>query len=241
MKAMRVVAGLACLLMATAASAQVMVVTGDSTQSPRTSMLELKLGSYLPMIDSEPGLTGTPFASTFGAGGILLFELEYNWQFFQDFGSAALGFSAGYGEKFGDAKAVGTGEVAGSTGMRVFPLRLLGVYRFDVLAMKFGVPLVPYGKLGLVGIPWSVVKGSSIETFDGQKGQGFRYGYQGVAGLALQLDFLAPRMARDFDSSLGVNHSYLFGEYTWANVDNFGSPGLNFSGRYLMFGLGLEF
>ena len=55
------------------------------------------------------------------------------------------------------------------------------------------------------------------------------------------LDVLEPRLARDFDSDVGVNHSYLFAEYTHAEVNNFGGGGFNLSTRHWMFGLALDY
>jgi hypothetical protein len=236
MKAMHGVAGLLCVLLAAGASAQVDDVLDVPIESPKGGMIELKLGSFLPGIDTEAGLTSTPYADYFGTAKLLLFEVEWERQFFQAFGSAAIGISAGYAEKYAYAKEVtGTPSANVRTGLRTIPLRLLGVYRFDVAANRWGVPLVPYAKLGLVGIPWSIVKSATTEA------AGFSYGWQATGGLALQLDFLQPRMARDLDSSIGINHSYLFAEYTYQDVNNFGRPSLVLSSRYWMFGLGLEF
>jgi len=89
-------------------------------------------------------------------------------------------------------------------------------------------------------VPWKTVKSSGTECVDGQCGSGLRYGFGGTLGLAFQLDFLEQRMAKDFDSDLGVNHTYLFAEWNVSRVNNFGQAGLNLSGRYWMFGLGLE-
>src|SRR5690606_25326752 len=150
--------------------------------------------------------------------GMLLFEVQGARQFFQAFGSASVGFSLGYAEKFARARAVlpggGTEPSEESTGIRVLPLRLMAVYRFDVGAQRYGIPLVPYVKAGLVGIPYWMVKGSAVEEVGDASGSGIRFGYQATLGLSLQLDFLDRRFARDFDSGLGVNHSYLFAEYT---------------------------
>lgn len=234
------------LLLAGAASAQSVVLEQARTESPRSAMLEIKLGNYLPLIDDEAALgENTPYASTFGKGAMLMLEVEGEWQFFQGFGSAAIGFSVGYAEKFGKASQINPDgtltPAADSTGLRVVPLRLLGIYRFDVAANEWGIPLVPYVKAGLVGIPFWVTKGEDLERVDGEPASGMRFGYQFTGGLALQLDFLDRRFARDFDSGLGVNHSYLFAEFTLANVDNFGSRGLVLSHRSWLFGLGLEY
>lgn len=224
--------------------AQSIQIEHVSAESPRTSMLEFKLGSWLPLIDTEAGLSGTPYADTFD-GGMLLFEVQGERQLYQGFGTASVGFSAGYAEKFARARSVlpggGRGPSDDSTGIRVVPLRLMAVYRFDVGAQQYGVPLVPYVKAGLVGIPYWMVKGSGVERFEDEEGAGVRFGYQATVGLSLQLDFLDRRFARDFDSGMGVNHSYLFAEYTWANVDNFGTGGLVLSSRGAFFGLALEY
>lgn len=226
------------------ASAQTLEVTQSRPESSRSSMLEVKLGSYLPLIDTEEGLTGTPYASTFD-GAMLMLEVQGEAQVYQGFGTASVGLSVGYAEKFARATQLlpggGTAPAADSTGMRVIPIRLLGVYRFDVAAQRWGVPLVPYVKAGLVGIPYWMLKGGDVEEFAGESGSGMRFGYQGTLGVSLQLDFLDRRFARDFDSGLGINHSYLFAEYTWANVDNFGSSGLVLSHRGWFFGLALEY
>ena len=74
------------------------------------------------------------------------------------------------------------------------------------------------------------------------RGQGVKFGIAGVLGLALQLDFIDQRLARDFDSSVGVNHTYLFAEGTLQEMNLFGgSKALDLSSAHFMFGLGFEF
>ena len=110
------------------------------------------------------------------------------------------------------SKALGTGFSAG------------------VFWRDLGFPLVPYGKGGLVYTAWWVTKGSGVEFVDGDRAAGGKWGYTGVAGISLLLDFFDSRLARDFDTGLGVNHSYLFAEYTYASVNNFGGSGLDLWG-----------
>lgn len=230
---------LAALAWMAAGSAGAAEVKGAS---PRTSALELKLGGYKPAISAEEGLDFDPYEATFGAGSMLLFELELDRQLFQAFGSFGVGLSLGYAEKYGPATAAdGSTEVEERTGFKVLPIRALGVYRFDWVAREVGVPLVPYAKVGLVYTAWWVTKGSGVEFVDGERAAGGKWGYAGVAGLALLLDFFDPRLARDFDTGLGVNHSYLFAEYTHAEVNDFGGSGLDLSSRHWMFGLTLEY
>jgi hypothetical protein len=233
------------LLAAAPAQAQ---PSGDVNEMPpylvgseRTVGLELKLGAFRPLIDREPGLTATPYRDTFSDRSMLLFEASLERQLFQAFGTAGVGAQAGYAEIFAFARTA-TGEPAAeSTGLRLVPLRAFGVYRFDYAAQRWNVPLVPYAKLGLHYTIWMVTKGSGLEqTAAGQNALGGRWGYGLTAGLSLLLDFFEPRMARDFDTDLGVNHSYLFAEYNLTEVTGFGSPGLDLSGRYFMFGVAFE-
>jgi hypothetical protein len=215
-------------------------------EEPRNVTLEFRLGGYKPLIDREASLTGKPYDQIFGASSMLLFEGEVDKILWQKFGTVALGFSIGYAEKY--AKALispgspGAGTPAGeSTSLKVIPARLLAVYRFDYPAQRFGIPLVPYGKAGLVGIGWWTAKGGRLEFADGNRGAGVKYGYSFSGGLSLMLDFLEPRMAKDFFTDVGVRHSYLFGEYVYENVNNFGKAGLDLSGRYWMFGFAMDF
>lgn len=215
-----------------------------ASASSRSGVLEFKLGAYKPFIDREAALSGArPYDKVFGDSPMLLGELQLERQFFQGFGSAAVALSVGYTEKFGKSVTVGGDENAASesTSLKFVPLRALAVYRFDVLAQAWSVPLVPYVKAGLVAQPWWSEKGGKQEYVDGLAAAGIKWGYQGTAGLAFLLDVLEPRLARDFDTDLGVNHSYLFGEYTHAEVNDFGGKGFDFSSRHWMFGLALEY
>jgi hypothetical protein len=204
--------------------------------------VEVKLGGFTPLIDRESSLGGaTPYEDTYGTSPMLLFDFSGERQFFQAFGTAGAGVSVGYAEKYAPARLADGTATAESTGLRLFPLQLFGVYRFDYAAHTWGVPLVPYVKAGLNCTIWSSTKGADLETTSsGQKAMGARFGWGFTGGLSLLLDVFEPRMARDFDTDLGVNHSYLFVEYNFADVNNFYTPGLDLSGRYLMFGAAFE-
>ena len=126
-------------------------------------------------------------------------------------------------------------------GLKLLPLRLMGLYKFDYAALNYRIPLVPYLQAGLVYSPWWVTKVDDIEEVAGRRGSGAKWGYGFTAGMQFLLDVLEPRFARDFDSDLGINHSYLFAEYTHAEVDNFGGKGLVLSSRHWMFGLAFDY
>lgn len=221
--------------------------------TPRTSAVEFKFGALRPMLDSEAGLTdpatggtATPFKDIFGNKRMLLFELELDQYLYQGIGAAGLAISAGYAEIYGQARILNddgttTPSTVEATGLFMVPIRLGGVYRFDWAALNYRIPLVPYVKAGLIYAPWWVTQGGRQEVVEGRTARGGTWGYGGTLGLSFLLDILEPRLARDFDADLGVNHSYLFAEFTYANVDDFGRGGFNLSTRHFMFGLALEF
>lgn len=212
-----------------------------SLQSPRSGAVLLKLGGYKPLIDEEEGLNGRPYENTFGDASLLLFEAELQRFFYQGVGTAGLSLTAGYGEKYAPARLASGAEAAEQTALKVIPLSVNLLYRFDYPAFEWGVPLVPYARLGVIYTPWWVNKGDDTEAVGSRKGSGAEWGWGATGGLAFMLDVLEPRFARDFDSGLGVNHSYLFAEYTYADVNNFGGGGLNLSSRRWMFGLALDY
>lgn len=224
--------------------------TEKSRESPRNMVAEVRLGSYYPWVDRtldcQPGQC--PYARVL-KGAMLLVELEVERQLFQKFGSAAIGFSAGYAEKYGHAIDSTGAETSEATSLRILPMKLLGVYRWDWAALKYGVPLVPYVKLGFQVVHWWTTSASGTEVANSLSGAGWSYGVLGAGGLAFLLDILDPRLARDFDSGMGVNHTYLFGEFNIAEVNNFGMKAagtqelatLDLSARYFMFGLAFEY
>lgn len=222
-------------------------------ESPRHMYFEAKLSPFTPLIDrlfpDDDGVDPReekPYFDTFGGGPMLLGEIEFEYQFFQKFGSLAGGLSVGYAEKFGKAVNAVTGErTDGSTGLIILPLKALLVYRWDWAKEKFHVPLVPYAKAAFVTMPWWVVNGGTVEIFGVDRGEGVKFGLSGVLGLAVELDFLDQRLSRDFDSSMGVNHTYVFAEATLQEMNLFPTPqnqrAMDLSSRHFMFGLAFEF
>ncbi len=240
---------LLALTMATAASAQSFELTDTKKrmETPRQMFFELKLSPYTPLLDRpfmDKPAEQRPYYAVFGGGAMLLGEIEFDYQFFQKFGSLAGAVSVGYSEKFGKALDEQTGQrVDQSTGLRIVPIKAMLVYRWDWAAEKYKVPLVPYLKGAFVAMPYFLLNGTDVEQYGVQRGEGVKFGLAGVLGLSLQLDFLDQRLARDFDSSVGVNHTYLFAEGTIQEMNLFGggAVGLDFSSKHFMFGLGFEF
>jgi hypothetical protein len=234
MKAMALAVGLVF-----APGAQGAEIAGETS---RSMLFEFKLSPYMPLIDRPFTATTGPYQTILGGGPMLMGEVEFDYQFFQKMGSLAVGFSGGYAEKYGRAVDAETlAPTSQATGLKLVPLKALVVYRFDWLSLKQDVPLVPYAKGAFVVMPWWVLNGNEIEVSDGLRGAGVSYGVAGVFGLAFTLDFLDPRLARDLDTSLGVNHSYLFAEFTVQEMGLFSPQSIDLSSRHWMFGLGFEF
>jgi hypothetical protein len=233
-----VLLGIAVWLHALPASAQVhdQMFTG----SPRYGGIQLKMGKYSPLLDREPGLTPNaegqlPYAATFGDKSLLMFEVEGERFLYQGYGTAGLSLSAGYGEAYVRSLTVGGTATADVNGFQVLPLRFMVLYKLDYPAFHWNVPIVPYGQFGFAATPFRFKNGGTTEL------SGIRYGHAATAGVQLMLDFLEPSLSRNLDSDTGVNHSYLFAEYTYARVNNFGKPGPDLSSRDWMFGFALDY
>jgi hypothetical protein len=232
--------------------------------SPKWFEFEVKFGPYKPNIDDEFKGSGQmgPYARYFGGSG-LMSRFEIDWQFFQKFGSAAVGFELGYFTKSGKSYPcfAGTGTASGvacepdfsvkagdSTSISILPLSLLAVYRFDVLGLRYRVPIVPYVKLGITYSIWWVDKGNgkvaSVTKSDGSKdnGRNGQFGLAVVGGVALMLDAFDPGAGRELDGALGINHTYLFWEWNWSGADGFGAKhALKIGDSNWLAGLSFEF
>lgn len=213
-------------------------------ESGKTMVVDAKLGLWTPLIDRAFPDGPGPYQTVFSGQPMLMGELNLEYELFQKLGTLSAGAGAAYAEKFAHALDATTGAPAAqATGLRVFQFKALLAYRFDYAAVHWQVPLVPYVKGAFIAAPWWSTSGGEIELADGLPGNGVKYGLGGTLGLALMLDFLDPRLARDFDTSAGVNHSYLFAEYTLNEVNDFGAGGtgaLDLSSRHWMFGLAFE-
>ena len=231
--------------------------------SPQRFELEFKLGPYLPAVDRKydgPGLG--PYATLFGetnSDGEAIDEpkvgvmpaLAFEWQIVYLGGPLGLGTQIAF---FRDkAKALLTTPMEDDMGVRsgaddvtfgVFPIALQAVYRFELPADRWHVPLVPYGKFGPAYAFWWTRSGSGNLARDsmGNRGAGGVWGFQLNAGLMLRMDFIEPATAKRLDQTTGINHTYLFGEYQLSRLDNFGIGNAIAVGDSTFFaGLAIEF
>ena len=220
--------------------------------SPRRFLVELRFGPYSPRIDSEFDGKATPFKDMFGDGQALMFGGELEWEVFQRFGTIAVGGAIGYytnsAKTFIDT---GNGTTPSSTADRsafdttinLLPLSLLAIYRFDLPAVRWRIPLVPYAKIGLNYTFWWITKGNGdTSTFAGHKAAGGTFGWQFNLGGALLLDFIERHAAKALDTEIGINHTYLYFEFVYFAADGFGkSSALRVGDTTWVGGLALEF
>lgn len=215
-------------------------------RSDQRFAVELRLGPYRPDVDSEfEGSGRTPYRDFFGSSRRLLTQIEVDYQIYRGFGSAGVGLAFGYFSATGNnllESPVGE-ESADTSKLKLYPFALSGVYRFDVLFERYGIPLVPYGKLGFDYVVWSITNGNGdVPHSSGGVGQGGTWGWHAAAGLQLVLDFFEPDAARQLDSETGINHTHLFVELGHWDVSGFGQSGkLHVGDTTWMAGLLVEF
>lgn len=237
--------------------------------SPQRFALELKFGPYLPDIDRNYNGAGLgPYATIYGTTddrGVATGQpskgfyggLAFEWQITNLAGPLGLGFQwtmmrdkaqALLAEPPADPKAsVRSG--ADSTRFAVMPLALQVVYRFELLADRFRVPIVPYAKAGVnYSFWWSKNGSGDISTLKDENGKvvdkarGGAWGFQTNIGGMLRLDFLERGTARSLDRATGINHTYLFGEWQLSRVNNFGRKNsINLGDSTWLVGLAMEF
>ena len=231
--------------------------SGDQPRSFRTPKewaIELRFGAYRPDVDSEVSGSGqTPYKTMFGGRRHLMSQLEVDWQFFQNFGSLAVGTTVGYysvsAKAFvADASGAYVKDANGayvrsgdSTSLRLIPIAALLVYRWDVAADLWQIPLVPYAKLGFNYTFWDITDGNGgVPHAAGGRGSGGTLGWQACAGISLMLDMLDPGATRSLDMETGINHTYLF--FEWDLVDGLGvNHQLHVGDSTWMLGLMFEF
>jgi hypothetical protein len=227
-------AGLTVVLAARGAHAQsfsdeAMIVEGEGKRfrSAQLFAFELRFGPYRPDIDGEFNGVRHPYQDYFGSGDKLLTQIEFDYELFHGFGTAAVGFGLGYFQVTGTAPvADGTGAPSGDTStLKVLPLSLSGIYRFDYFLEMKKFPLVPFVKLGLDYGYWQITNGNGDIATDGKggHGRGGTPGWHAAGGFELVLDMFDPEAARDFDSDLGVNHTALVFQYSYANISGLGT------------------
>jgi len=235
--------------------------------SPQHFALEVKFGPYLPDIDRNYGGPGLgPYGKVYGETndrgeatsdpkkgfyGAVAFEYQivnlagpigigFQWSMLRDKAQALLAEPPAEGS---------VRSAADSTRFAVMPLALQAVYRFELLADRLRIPIVPYGKIGLNYSFWwskngsgdiSTIKDENNKVID--KARGGAWGFQSNVGGMLRLDWLERGEARNLDRITGINHTYVFAEWQFSRVNNFGRKNsISLGDSTWLIGLAIEF
>jgi hypothetical protein len=195
-------------------------------ESSQNFAAELRFSPYTAEVDNDPALKGTPYGSAFGYGERLAVQVELDWQALRIpyVGTIGPGVSAGYTAMSGFAflKREPSSRSGTETTLEIFPFYAVGVLRVDVLNRAFKIPLVPYVKAGVAMGRWRSYTESGTSSAS-RAAKGTSYGTQVAVGLAFDMNVFDNYTARNFDNSLGVNHTYIFAEYYSLSLSNFQS------------------
>ena len=217
-------------------------------ESPRTMSLDIQAGYYTPMIDREFSETtgATPYGDMMTSPA-MLYGAALDWRVLHGIGELGIGFSVGYFAQTGKALRYDGTDSDDEVELLVVPITLDLIYRFNWLAEKFKFPLVPYVKGGLAyGFWWASDGTGETSTYTDANnkvftGSGGVAGLHGTIGMRLLLDVFEPKAARGFDIEMGVNHSYLYIEYSRLALTNFGDPkALDLSDDVVILGLAFD-
>lgn len=218
-------------------------------RSSQNFALELRLSPYRPQIDEEPGLSGTPFATTFGTSKRLLAALELDWQTLRipRVGTLGPGLGAGYTSMSADALTTSGRASGDTTSLSIYPFWGVAVLRADTLWRDLGIPLVPYAKAGVGYALWTASNtGGTSEAKDKSgalvSGKGGSWGTQVALGVSFALDAIDQGASRNMDNATGINGSYLFFEAYWLSLNGLGqSNALRVGSNTWAAGLAFEF
>lgn len=215
-----------------------------NAESKQIGAAEIRIGRYVPSVDSE--FSGkTPYQDLFGTKNRYSIGLEVDWQALRipHFGTLGPGFGVEYTKISGDSFLASdlTQRVPEESSLTILPLYVVGVLRFDYLARETPIPIVPYGKLGIGSALWWVSNGGGTANANGVAGRGLSYGPQFAVGGMFLLDALDRSSAAYMDDSIGVNHSYLFGEWFVSSLGAFGGNQMRVGTNTWVIGLAMEF
>jgi hypothetical protein len=197
-------------------------------------VFDLRFGGYAPRIDSDPNLHGkTPYKDVFGGGPRFLIGFEIDWLALRIPYIGAVGPGASFGwvgsstlAKIDLDKNPATGNCKGtldgcysaeSTTLSLFPMYVVAVLRIDDPMVRFGIPIVPYLKVGLDGTIWTAGTASGKTYVDPStksvvSSSGWSWGEHLAIGAALSLNWLDRDAVNRSREASGVRDFYLYGE-----------------------------
>lgn len=229
-------------------------------ERPRSSLgdlglaFEFKGGPFLPA-EGNADADNQAFGRVFGTNPGAMFKFGAELQVWKGFGTVSVGGSIGYQRfsgfgRFNDDQGAAT-EILSEDATRLFllPTSLVGIYRFDYLAEKTWLPLVPYVKGGLAYTFWWSTNGrGNISRVEGAAddggdlvARGGKLGLTGAVGMSFLMNALEPRAAASLFNSTNIRGTYLFAELEATKADGFSSEGFDLSDLSWNLGLMLEF
>ena len=221
-------------------------------ESTQHFAFELRFSPFYPEVDSDPSLHGqTPLHDLFTGKNRLLVAGEFDWQVARipHVGTIGPGIGLGYTTMSADAPFLtahvpsGTTTSGETTSLTIIPIYVVAVARVDVLWRELRVPLVPYAKLGLGYSIWRASNSLGTSSYQGVAGDGGSFGTELGVGISFNVNVFDEYAAKTFDESVGVNGTYLFAEYTRADLDGLGiqQHPMRVGGQMATFGLAVEF
>jgi hypothetical protein len=184
--------------------------------SPPTWGFQVGLSWYRPAIDQEDPNGYHPFADTFSGARHPMWVAELDRYLGHHFGSWGASFRAGFYRVTAKAfLADGSGGRSGDeTSLRLIPLSASAFYRATDLPGLRHLPLIPYAKLGLDAVDWTVTKTGSSDSQSN-----ISIGWHAAAGAMLGFAWLGVGT----DSTDGVADPFgLFFEWDYSKIDGMG-------------------
>lgn len=217
------------------------------SRSPRHYTFSIRTGPYSPSVDSEAGLKAkgsTPYATVFGTGTPLLWRAEFDFDLLTKIGELSVG-RLSVGVAGGFWQAVGKGRFAADPTktandtilLNLWPVTPLLTYRADFIFERWGIPLVPFAKLGYGFTRWSSYKDGSLSKVGADSALGWARGVEYGAGLQFVLDAIEPDKAASLDQDFGINSTSLFAEFDgvrWEGAGGLLLHGTSFNGGLLL-------
>jgi hypothetical protein len=205
-------------------------------------LFELRVGPYVPRVDSEPSLGGRkPYQETFGTMSRAVAQVEVDWQalYSKKVGSLGIGASVGYTEMSDSAFVVGTRTRADeTTTLAILPGFIAAVGRLDILARELRIPIIPFAKAGIGYGYWRATTSNGLSQVGGVSGTGLSLGPYLGGGFALELDGFDRNSAKSLQAS-GIEHAHLSAEAYVSQLGLFGSP-MRVGNNGFIFGLGFS-
>jgi hypothetical protein len=219
--------------------------------SSQNFAFELRFGAYSPQIDKEPKLMSAgvkPYEHVFNSKPQFYIGLELDYLPLRIPYVGYIGPGFGWGRTRTSTKAKLSSDHKTlsdvTVGLTIMPMHLSGVLRVDEFMRRWGVPIVPFAKLGFGFGTWSADNDAGTETFmsgkDTIKASGVAYGLHAALGGMVSLNWIDRSAAASLDETTSVNHIYLFGE--WMNNSHIGrtSKGMYIGTSTWVLGLALD-